>query len=361
MGIFGLRSYILNVFGENNDVVKNVNFKMIKNYTIGFDIINLLHNMMKVYPSMYEGIDELLNILNEYDIKAYFIFDGIERNELKLPKTIQRRKENRLKDYRFEMIKIVDKYRSRIKEDGIFDIFKKEFKEYIDENQEIENIKYNYDGCIIISTLKYNKKYIDIFDSIHYDNTSFANLYMYLEKETKFANKEDIQIARNRIVDFIEEQQSDFTVITAPGEADFYLAKLYKDRIINICVSNDTDMLALGINNCILFDDINYSNMFLINRINLIDAIQKRHDINPSIRNMKDLFLNMCILSGTDYSVNIFIKNSKFQWNQDSLIDLLKYKRIDQIKTTKDIEYKFKNINHILPFFDKIKSIYISP
>ncbi len=120
-------------------------------------------------------------------------------------------------------------------------------------------------------------------------------------------------------------------------------------------------MLALGINNCILFDDINYSNMFLINRINLIDAIQKRHDINPSIRNMKDLFLNMCILSGTDYSVNIFIKNSKFQWNQDSLIDLLKYKRIDQIKTTKDIEYKFKNINHILPFFDKIKSIYISP
>ncbi len=183
MGIFGLRSYILNVFGENNDVVKNVNFKMIKNYTIGFDIINLLHNMMKVYPSMYEGIDELLNILNEYDIKAYFIFDGIERNELKLPKTIQRRKENRLKDYRFEMIKIVDKYRSRIKEDGIFDIFKKEFKEYIDENQEIENIKYNYDGCIIISTLKYNKKYIDIFDSIHYDNTSFANLYMYLEKK----------------------------------------------------------------------------------------------------------------------------------------------------------------------------------
>ncbi len=359
MGIFGLRSYILNVFGDNKKVVKNINFKMIKKYTIGFDILCLLHNIMKVYPSMKEGIDELLNILNENEINAYFIFDGIEKNDLKLPKTIQRRKENRLKDYRFEMIKIVAKYRSSINESDNIDNFKKEFDDFIKINQDIENAKYNYDGCIINSMIKYNKQKINIRNSIHFDNLSFNNLYSYIEKESKYATKNDIQIARNRIVDFIEQQQANFSVITAPGEADFYLAKLYKDRIIDICVSNDTDLLALGINNCVLFDDCNFDNLYLINRINLIEAIREKHDINPSIRNMEDLFLNMCILSGSDYSPNIFIKYSKFYWFQDSLVDLLKYNKVEHILKKKDIEKNFNNITHILSLYDTIKSIYL--
>ncbi len=333
---------------------------------IGFDIMGILHNIMKEYSSMKEGIDVLLNTLLENDIKAIFVFDGTgPKNELKLPKQIERRKNHRLNDYNFAMIQICAKYRDLLDEcDEIYweDIekdFNNELTDFIEKSKLDEEQKYPDKGCFdkISENVKINKNMVNLKSCLEMNDSRFSYVFNCLERETKYATPKDIVIARNRIVDFIEQQYADFEVHTATGEADFFLANLHRNDLIDICISNDTDLIVLGLDVCIFFD-CNFDSMVYINRSNLIKGIQKYYDINPNIRDMDKLFVNMAILCGSDYSPNIYIPTHE-GFNQDPIINLLKYNSIYKIKKDcASYEKTYQNITQIMTLYDRILEIY---
>ncbi len=361
MGVFKLRSYIINCFGTNPDVLTRIDFSKIKNQTIGVDILCILHNIMKEYDNMEMGITHFLNKLLMNNISALFVFDGIEKNKLKIPKNIQRRKENRLKDYRFDMINIVLKYRKMGINNDNCQLLKEELNEFIHLSKMSEEAKYPDKGCSddILPSFKFNKKYIDLLKIFNCNIDYFDYIYHELEKETKYAKPEDIIIAIQIIQQFIEEHEAQFQIIRASGEADLLLKKLYKEGLFSICLTNDTDLLAHGVNKCLFFDNCDFDKMYFINRIGLINQIKINFKIDPKIRDMDNLFLNMCILSGTDYSPNFELIHLK-GFNQNHIIQLLVFNSIHKLKSKKnELEFKYKNISQILDLYDEIRLIYI--
>lgn len=358
MGIFTLRSYILNKYGDDDNIVRYVNFEGIKSLTLGFDILCVLHNIMKAYPTMKDGMDILLNDLYKNNIKAIFVFDGKkEKNPLKLHKLIKRRKESRLKDYHYEMIQIIAKYRKMEFNEENNEKLNHEFSTYLQFCIDWEEDSYPEEECIVSSEYKMNKNYFDIFDTIHLNDSQFDKIYNHIQTEAKYATPVDIEIAKECIQEYILKYKAKFEIHIAPGEADFYLAQLYKDNQIRACVTNDTDLLVHKVGICVFFNDCNFDKLMAINRNNLLIGIKNKHYIKNHI-NLEELFLNMCILLGTDYSPNLFIPNNH-GFSQYKIINLLKYNSIDSIIKNKiEFEEEYNNISIILDSYKDIRKIY---
>jgi flap endonuclease-1 len=108
--------------------------------------------------------------------------------------------------------------------------------------------------------------------------------------------------------------------ITAPDEAEKFCVYLYKNKIVDYVVSDDTDVFAFGCNNVLKTSIKSY-----ITEIN-IDILKQKIDYD----NKK--FLDFCILSGCDYLptipglANNTIYNLFKKYNNiDDIINLKKY------------------------------------
>lgn len=120
-----------------------------------------------------------------------------------------------------------------------------------------------------------------------------------LEKEKTRLEKSIIYIRKND-VDNIKQFFSILNIpfLDATGEADALCAKLYREKYINACLSDDMDMLALGcgktikfLNGKVLEFDLEY----------ILSGLQLTHE----------QFIEMCLLFGCDYIKPSFKLNNK--------------------------------------------------
>ena len=126
--------------------------------------------------------------------------------------------------------------------------------------------------------------YINVNDIID-NNDELALMYNkreILQRRVKRINSNEL-INIHRLFDVLQ-----VPYIRAEFEADAMCAKLYKDRIITSCLSDDMDMLALGCGSTIKFHE---------GQCIEFNLQQIKHKLNFD----QDQFIDMCILFGCDY------------------------------------------------------------
>ena len=146
-------------------------------------------------------------------------------------------------------------------------------------------------------------------------------------------NKQSITITHNDINNLkIFFDLMNIPYLTATGEADSLCAKLYKENIIDACLSDDMDILVQGCNRLI---KITKNKVFEYNLENILHKL----NINYS------QFIDLCILFGCDYN------NYKIQLKpEESYNYIIKYGNIENINNF----YNLNNIN-----YKKIKKIFL--
>lgn len=126
-----------------------------------------------------------------------------------------------------------------------------------------------------------------------------------LLKKKKESNDSNIDVEIQRLdkkninikIDYINKLKRMFNImgipyITAVGEADTLCAELYKRKIIDVCMSEDMDLLVFGCDRLIKLDKgqvYEYDKKYILNRLSL----------------STEQFTDMAIISGCDYSRQI--------------------------------------------------------
>jgi 5'-3' exonuclease len=151
-----------------------------------------------------------------------------------------------------------------------------------------------------------------------------------LEKEIQKLNKQIIYITKNDIYN-IKKLLNIFNIpyINAVGESDSMFSYLYKEKIIDVCLSDDMDILVSGCYQMIKFDKggiIHYDLNNILSKLNLTYT----------------RFVEMCVIFGCDYIKPIPKLNNN-----------IIYQLIQTNMTFHEI-IRFINRNHIEP---KIKSL----
>ena len=125
--------------------------------------------------------------------------------------------------------------------------------------------------------------------------------------------KNDVKILLNIMgIEFIEPLNS---------EADKIIGSLYRKGEIDGCISEDNDMLVYGCKKLYRFYKLNLNRLYEYD----LDNILKDLDINY------DEFIDMCILSGSDYYKNISY-NSEYRNSVVAHYLIKEYKNLENIK-----------------------------
>jgi len=104
--------------------------------------------------------------------------------------------------------------------------------------------------------------------------------------------------------------------IQAPGEADLYCSMLYKQGKVDLCLSDDMDLLVSG--STILLRDFNVSSNIVL-----------EYNLNKILAHLnltKEQWVDFCILCGCDYSPKIYGIGTKNAYKY-----ILEYKNIETI------------------------------
>lgn len=165
------------------------------------------------------------------------------------------------------------------------------------------------------------------------DNPDNEKIKM-LERKIIYITKQDIENAIELFTIM------GITYLTAKGESDVLCGQLYKENIINCCLTEDTDVLLYGCDKIIKINDRDNS---------IIES-----DINCIIERLNitiDEFYDMCILFGCDYTINY--------------INLPSNEKFNLIKTHISYEsivnnLNLNNIDKYLNEYDEIMNIYIN-
>lgn len=133
--------------------------------------------------------------------------------------------------------------------------------------------------------------------------------------------------------------------LDASGEADAMCSKLYKDKYISSCLTDDMDMLASGCNSIIKFDRktvIEYN----------LDHILKQ------LRLTYDQFIDMCLLFGCDY-----LKSVPYI-NHAEMYELIKqYNTIESIfnsGTHSILRYQNEKCKEFVEKYSNIRQLFLS-
>jgi flap endonuclease-1 len=123
------------------------------------------------------------------------------------------------------------------------------------------------------------------------------------------------------------------------AEADKIIGELYKNGEIDGCISEDNDMLVYGCNKLYRFYKLNVNRLFEYDLDNILIDL----DITYA------QFIDMCILSGSDYYKNIKY-NSNFR---SSVVAHYLIKKYDNLEAVEKLGYVPNDLN-----FDMIRNIY---
>jgi 5'-3' exonuclease len=237
-----------------------------------------------------------------------------------------------------------------------YDLLDNKINEIFKENKTYSNkiitmsslrdiIKYPY--SIIISNMK------DIEDVLNQEE--MEELKNILNKRDELAKnlKQNLRMSKQEkkmLYDYLEKNSD--LVIYAEGEAEKECAVLVNNKIASAVITRDTDILAYGcplvIQSLIIFDneiDCYIENSDIIN--DKLVAVSYENILNKLQLN-KEEFLDLCILAGTDYNINI---EGIGITNAYKLIK--KYKNIENIiKYLKTLikykDYDFLSLNYLI-------------
>lgn len=160
-----------------------------------------------------------------------------------------------------------------------------------------------------------------------------------LEKQKQKLKKSIIHIKKHDI-DLIKEffDLLHIPYLTANGEADSLCAKLFKDKYITACLSDDMDMLALGCGRTIKFND---------GRVIEFDL----HYILSGLQLNYGQFVELCLLFGCDYIKPLFKLDNVESYNM-----ILRYKTIDNILDNAEHEFLNRDYEKCKPFVNGYNS-----
>ena len=227
---------LLNKFLEQETKRSRCHLSKFANKKIAIDISIYLYQFKKESDNWLSKLYRMCIIFRHHRIRPIFVFDGFERSVDK-NKTLEKRREVRHK--LFEKIEEIEKMK--------------------DYEMSDENIK--------------------LLDD--------------LKKRTKRPNRDDI-IKAKKLFDACGLQY-----IQPQGEADEVCVALVNKNIVYACLSNDTDMFALGCKR-------------IMKNFNIISHNVDFYSLEDIVSNLKmDIksFKQLCVLSGTDYNFtnkNIF-------------------------------------------------------
>lgn len=227
---------LLNKFLEQETKRSSCHLSKFANKKIAIDISIYLYQFKKESDNWLSKLYRMCIIFRHHRIRPIFVFDGFERSVDK-NKTLEKRREVRHK--LFEKIEEIEKMK--------------------DYEMSEENLK--------------------LLDD--------------LKKKTKRPNRDDIIIAKELL------DACGLQYIQPQGEADEVCVALVNKNIVYACLSNDTDMFALGCKR-------------IMKNFNIISHNVDFYSLEDIVANLKmDIksFKQLCVLSGTDYNFtnkNIF-------------------------------------------------------
>lgn len=128
----------------------------------------------------------------------------------------------------------------------------------------------------------YNKNYSSVYLYDSTDKSDEYNTCISIAKRSLHINKKEI----SDLINFFNLLKIPY--IIADTEADDMMGTLYRNGIINACLSDDMDMLPKGCDNLI---QISYNNV----------VQYYLPDILKNLNLSRNQFIDMCILMGTDY------------------------------------------------------------
>ena len=161
-----------------------------------------------------------------------------------------------------------------------------------------------------------------------------------LNKKIHSLNRSNIQITRtdiNNLLDLIK--YFGIPYIRARGEADALIGILYENNTIDVCLSEDMDILVFGCKKMIKFQKkqiYEYDLNFILNKLNITN----------------DQYMNMCILFGCDY-LKPLIKTSPIE-----IYNNIYYSTVQSlIKNSIPDNYYYKKY---IGDFDKAKKVFLN-
>ena len=177
------------------------------------------------------------------------------------------------------------------------------------------------------------KTKIDLLSNIEIDNESKQKEISKLTNQLVYVNKYHISECKKLLT------LLGIPFLNAPDEAEKYCVFLYKKKLVDYVVTDDTDVLTFG-GNVILKTNIKNN----IQEVNLNILLNKLNYSN-------DKFIHFCILSGCDYlpfipglGINTVYNLFKKYNNIDDIIKLEKYKFPN--------DYNYENIKKLFTCFN---------
>jgi len=317
MGIIGLKIILQRISKKegirssdiDNKILSYVNIKQFNGKIIGIDASNLLYKLLYFDSKEIKDKDNYINsfyglvcFFKKFGVIPVFVFDGVPPKEKQ--KTIDKRNTTRAKakEKMEEMYNDITKY---CEEKNIkFDIELLRNADYLINSDDFTD-KVNDD-----STLKELLK-----KAVAYKKKSYQSLFV-----SKLMVKKIKLLLKICNVPFVHLDL----------EADYVLAKLYKDNIIDAVISNDRDMLVYGINTLLINFNVFNGNSNLFSLKNILSLLKLTFSE----------FVDFCILSGTDYCK---IKGI----GPIIAYDLIKkYSKIENIIEELSYKYDFSNFNY---------------
>ena len=313
MGIKNIRELLKNC--KDGIVPKNLN-----NYSgqkIAIDYSNTIYKFM--YRTQKNGngntwnflehVIDLISCLRKNNITPIIVFDtkspDFKLNELE-------KRENRKQNNTIKMKKIITDIKTKDPDVIKSNNFNQQLKEIKDLSYDITKVK-NLDKTTWINISQVNKLSTQVIKPTQLHYACSAALFRYLG----------------------------IPYIRSEYEADDMCGYLYKKGFVNACMSEDTDLLAHGVG--ILLRNVNTYNGSLI-----------EYNLNKIINNLElkshSEFLDVCILTGTDYykikglgpmGAYRLIKNYKTIENPKLLLELKNRYKIDLI------EFNYNRLRHI--------------
>jgi len=262
MGIRALNKFLQ---AKCKSSIKSIPLSELSGKKIAVDISIYLYKYISE-NALLENLYLMISIFRTNNIIPIFIFDGkppSEKND-----TIASRKKNktdaREEYYRLKLL--IESMKMRTDTDTDTDAV---HDEVVDTTENVEKQKQNEINNMSHTMEQLKKKFI----SIKYD---------------------DIQNVKTLL------QAYGMTYFEAPGEADILCAKLVTNNLVYACLSEDTDMFVYGCGRVLRYLSLTLSNVVIYD----LSHILKTLNVNM------DVFKQICILYGCDYSHELLIENN---------------------------------------------------
>jgi flap endonuclease-1 len=260
MGIRALNKFLQ---AKCKSSIKSIPLSELSGKKIAVDISIYLYKYISE-NALLENLYLMISLFRNNNITPIFIFDGkppAEKND-----TIATRKKNKIyareEYYRLKLI--------------------------------VESMKSETDAEVEADSIADADIYTDAQKQKEYEINDMSQVMEQLKKKFVTIKYDDIQNVKTLL------QAYGVTYFEAPGEADILCAKLVTNNLVYACLSEDTDMFVYGCARVLRYLSLTLSNVVIYDLNNILKTLDVTMDV----------FKQICILYGCDYSHESLLENS---------------------------------------------------